>query len=149
MSTKDAQKSDDKRKYILIVEDDEFISDVYQRKLLLEGFEVALAKDGEEALRTIRERRPDLVLLDIMIPLKDGFQVLSGLRVDAGLSDIRVVVMSNLSQGKDIADAMAQELSAETNEAVRSEVLGAQRSTNTYNNSRAMAVPAWLQTEAA
>lgn len=105
MSTKDAQKSDDKRKYILIVEDDEFISDVYQRKLLLEGFEVALAKDGEEALRTIRERRPDLVLLDIMIPLKDGFQVLSGLRVDAGLSDIRVVVMSNLSQGKDIAHA--------------------------------------------
>lgn len=105
MSTKDAQKSDDKRKYILIVEDDEFISDVYQRKLLLEGFEVALAKDGEEALRTIRERRPDLVLLDIMIPLKDGFQVLSELRVDAGLSDIRVVVMSNLSQGKDIAHA--------------------------------------------
>lgn len=105
MSTKDAQKSDDKRKYILIVEDDEFISDVYQRKLLLEGFEVALAKDGEEALRTIRERRPDLVLLDIMIPLKDGFQVLSDLRADAGLSDIRVVVMSNLSQGKDIAHA--------------------------------------------
>lgn len=105
MSTKDAQKSDDRRKYILIVEDDEFISDVYQRKLLLEGFEVALAKDGEEALRTIRERRPDLVLLDIMIPLKDGFQVLSELRVDAGLSDIRVVVMSNLSQGKDIAHA--------------------------------------------
>lgn len=105
MSTKDAQKSGDRRKYILIVEDDEFISDVYQRKLLLEGFEVALAKDGEEALRTIRERRPDLVLLDIMIPLKDGFQVLSELRVDAGLSDIRVVVMSNLSQGKDIAHA--------------------------------------------
>lgn len=105
MSTKDAQKSDDRRKYILIVEDDEFISDVYQRKLLLEGFEVALAKDGEEALRTIRERRPDLVLLDIMIPLKDGFQVLSELRVDAGLSDIRVVVMSNLSQGRDIAHA--------------------------------------------
>ena len=105
MSTKEAQRSDNTRKYILIVEDDEFISDVYQRKLLLEGFEVALAKDGEEALRTIRERRPDLVLLDIMIPLKDGFQVLSDLRADAGLSDIRVVVMSNLSQGKDIAHA--------------------------------------------
>lgn len=105
MSTKEAKRSDNTRKYILIVEDDEFISDVYQRKLLLEGFEVALAKDGEEALRTIRERRPDLVLLDIMIPLKDGFQVLSDLRADAGLSDIRVVVMSNLSQGKDIAHA--------------------------------------------
>lgn len=91
--------------YILIVEDDEFISDVYMRKLAMEGFEVSLARDGEEALRAIRDRKPDVLLLDIMIPLKDGFQVLSELRADAGLSDIRVVVMSNLSQGKDIAHA--------------------------------------------
>ena len=91
--------------YILIVEDDEFISDVYMRKLAMEGFEVSLARDGEEALRAIRDRKPDVLLLDIMIPLKDGFQVLSELRADAGLSDIRVVVMSILSQGKDIAHA--------------------------------------------
>lgn len=91
--------------YILIVEDDEFISDVYMRKLAMEGFEVSLARDGEEALRAIRDRKPDVLLLDIMIPLKDGFQVLSELRADAGLSDIRVVVMSSLSQGKDIAHA--------------------------------------------
>ena len=91
--------------YILIVEDDEFISDVYMRKLAMEGFEVSLARDGEEALRAIRDRKPDVLLLDIMIPLKDGFQVLSELRADAGLSDIRVVVMSNLSQGRDIAHA--------------------------------------------
>lgn len=91
--------------YILIVEDDEFISDVYMKKLAMEGFEVSLARDGEEALRAIRDRKPDVLLLDIMIPLKDGFQVLSELRADAGLSDIRVVVMSNLSQGKDIAHA--------------------------------------------
>ena len=71
----------------------------------MEGFEVSLARDGEEALRAIRDRKPDVLLLDIMIPLKDGFQVLSELRADAGLSDIRVVVMSNLSQGKDIAHA--------------------------------------------
>ena len=58
-------------------------------------------------------------------------------------------VVANIRRKEAIADAMAKELSAETNEAVRSEVLGAQRSTNTYNNSRAMAVPAWLQTEAA
>lgn len=104
MSAEHTNVSDTAR-YILIVEDDEFISDVYMRKLAMEGFEVSLARDGEEALRAIRDRKPDVLLLDIMIPLKDGFQVLSELRADAGLSDIRVVVMSNLSQGKDIAHA--------------------------------------------
>lgn len=104
MGAEHANASDTAR-YILIVEDDEFISDVYMRKLAMEGFEVSLARDGEEALRAIRDRKPDVLLLDIMIPLKDGFQVLSELRADAGLSDIRVVVMSNLSQGKDIAHA--------------------------------------------
>lgn len=104
MSAEHTNASDTAR-YILIVEDDEFISDVYMRKLAMEGFEVSLARDGEEALRAIRDRKPDVLLLDIMIPLKDGFQVLSELRADAGLSDIRVVVMSNLSQGKDIAHA--------------------------------------------
>lgn len=92
-------------KYILIVEDDEFISDVYQKKLSMEGFEVALAKDGEEALRLLRERKPDLVLLDIMIPLKNGFEVLSEMRADPALSDTKVVVLSNLSQAKDMTRA--------------------------------------------
>ena len=58
-------------------------------------------------------------------------------------------VVANIRRKEAIADAMAQELSAETNAAVRSEVLGAQRATNPYNNTRAMQVPAWLQTEAA
>lgn len=95
----------DTSRRILIIEDDEFISDVYQKKLALEGYSIDLARDGEEALRKIREQKPDLVLLDIMIPLKDGFQVLSDMRNDSSLSDIRVMVMSNLSQGKDIARA--------------------------------------------
>ncbi len=94
-----------KEKYILIVEDDEFISDVYRKKLLLEGFEVSLARDGEEAIRALRARKPDLLLLDIMLPLKDGFEVLSELRADPALSDTKVVVLSNLSQAKDIARA--------------------------------------------
>lgn len=99
------EKNKNATKYILVIEDDEYISDVYQKKLSLEGFETALARDGEEALRMIRERKPDLVLLDIVIPLKDGFQVLSEIRNDASLKGVRVLVMSNLSQGKDIARA--------------------------------------------
>lgn len=97
--------TESKKKYILIVEDDEFISDVYQKKLLMEGFEVALARDGEEALRLLRNRKPDLMLLDIMLPLKDGFEVLSELRADSALSDTKVMVLSNLSQAKDMARA--------------------------------------------
>lgn len=58
-------------------------------------------------------------------------------------------VVANIRRKEAIADAMAKELSAETNEAVRSEVLGAQRSTNTYNNTAPIQIPAWLQTEAA
>lgn len=56
-------------------------------------------------------------------------------------------MVANIRRKEAIADAMAQELSAETNAAVRSEVLGAQRATNPYNNTKAMQVPAWLQTE--
>ena len=58
-------------------------------------------------------------------------------------------VVANIRRKEAIADAMAQELSAETNAAVRSEVMGMQRVTNKYNNTRAMHVPAWLQTEVA
>ena len=58
-------------------------------------------------------------------------------------------VVANIRRKEAIADAMAQELSAETNAAVRSEVLSAQRATNPYNNTHSMQVPAWLQTEAA
>ena len=90
---------------LLIVEDDEFVADAYARKLRREGFAVSLAKDGEEALRVMREHLPNLVLLDIMIPLKDGFQVLSEMRRDETLKKARVVVMSNLSQEKDISRA--------------------------------------------
>lgn len=92
-------------KYILIVEDDDFILDVYEKKLALEGYSIAIARNGNEAMELIRKRRPDLLLLDIMLPLKDGFQVLKEIREDEELTDIRVIVMSNLSQNKDMARA--------------------------------------------
>lgn len=92
-------------KFVFIVEDDEFVSDVYKRKLIKEGFSVAIARDGEEALREVHKRKPDLILLDIVIPLKDGFQVLKEIRADEGLKDIPVIIMSNLSQRKDIERA--------------------------------------------
>lgn len=95
----------DAAEIIFVVEDDEFVSDVYQKKLSLEGFNVILAKDGDQALRMLRERRPDLVLLDLIIPGKDGFQVLKEIREDDKLKDLKVIVMSNLSQSQDISRA--------------------------------------------
>lgn len=83
---------------VLVVEDDEFISMIYEKKLSTEGYDVRVAKDGEEALRMMRERRPDLVLLDILMPVKDGLETLREMRKDGELGGIKVVILSNLSQ---------------------------------------------------
>ena len=92
--------SNDKQ-HILLVEDDEFISDVYTTKLTREGFEVERAENGEVALRKAREHKPNLILLDLMMPIKDGFQTLKELKLDEMLKDIKVIVLSNLSQPED------------------------------------------------
>jgi DNA-binding response OmpR family regulator len=94
-----------KQPFVLVVEDDEFISAVYQMKLSKEGFDIICAGNGEEALRIMRQRKPDLVLLDLIMPIKDGFQTLEEMRKDETLKDIQVIVLSNLSQDEDIARA--------------------------------------------
>ncbi|NTV55045.1 MAG: response regulator [Candidatus Moranbacteria bacterium] len=87
---------------VLVVEDDEFISAIYEKKLTTEGYSVRLAKNGEEALRMMREERPDVVLLDIIMPIKDGFDTLTEMRADEHLKDIRVAVLSNLSDDREM-----------------------------------------------
>lgn len=89
------------KKHILLVEDDEFISDVYTTKLTREGFDVERAENGEVALRKAREHKPELILLDLMMPVKDGFETLKELKLDTILKDIKVIVLSNLSQPED------------------------------------------------
>jgi DNA-binding response OmpR family regulator len=87
---------------VLVVEDDEFISAIYEKKLTTEGYSVRLAKNGEEALRMMREERPDVVLLDIIMPIMDGFDTLTEMRADEHLKDIRVAVLSNLSDDREM-----------------------------------------------
>ena len=87
----------------LIVEDDEFVSAVYKTKFAKEGFDVMYAENGEIALRLMRERLPDIVLLDLIMPIKDGFQTLEEIRKDDALKGVKVLVLSNLSQNEDIA----------------------------------------------
>ena len=85
-------------KKVLIVEDEEIIYELLQRKLTQEGYEVVVAKDGEEGLAKIREEKPDLILLDIIMPKKGGFEVMEEIQKEEGLKDIPVIVISNSGQ---------------------------------------------------
>ena|SRR3989339_1125354 len=92
---------------ILIVEDDGFLIQMYAAKLEMEGFKVVAAVDGEKALRMVKKEEPDLILLDLLLPKKDGFEVLAELKKDQAVKDIPVVVLSNLGQKEDINRCLA------------------------------------------
>jgi DNA-binding response OmpR family regulator len=87
---------------ILIVEDDKFLRLLLERKLKNEDFEVVTAEDGEEALEKIVTEKPDLILLDIILPKKSGFAVLEEINKDENLKRIPVFIISNLGQPEDI-----------------------------------------------
>lgn len=91
---------------VLVAEDDKFLSKVYQTKLSKAGFEIQMAQDGEEALQALRSFVPDVILLDLMMPKKDGFQVLQAINADEKLKSIPVIVTSNLGQPEDKKKAM-------------------------------------------
>lgn len=86
---------------VLVAEDDKFLSGVYKNKLTKEGFEVILVMNGREVLAAARQKKPDIILLDLIMPGKDGFEVLKELKNDADLKDIKVIILSNLSQEED------------------------------------------------
>lgn len=94
-------------KKVLIIEDDEHISKVYELKLVKEGIEIAVARDGEEGIAKIISEKPDLVMLDLMIPRKDGFAVLDEVRANPAVKDIPILVLSNLGQKTDRDKALA------------------------------------------
>jgi len=85
-------------KKILIIEDEEIMIDLLQRKLTKEGYEISVARDGEEGLKVMREVRPDLVLLDIVMPKMGGFEVMEKMNKDPELKAIPVIVISNSGQ---------------------------------------------------
>lgn len=87
---------------VLAVDDDPVILRLLQVNLAMEGYEIALAADGEEALRRARSFRPDLVLLDVMMPKKDGWQVCAELRADPELRDVPIVFLSARAQDADL-----------------------------------------------
>ena len=92
-------------KKILIVEDEEIMIDLLQRKLAKEGFEILIARDGEEGLKAMREKPPDIVLLDIIMPKMGGFEVMEEMQKDKELKKIPVIVISNSGQPVEIDKA--------------------------------------------
>lgn len=93
-------------KKVLIIEDDEHISRVYDIKLSKEGIISSVARDGEEAIPKIIAEKPDLILLDLMLPKKDGFWVLEEIKKNPDLVHIPVIVLSNLGQESDQTRAL-------------------------------------------
>ena len=89
-------------KKILVVEDDFFLIKVFQTKLIEEGYEVEIASDGEIAFDVLKRFSPDLILLDLVMPKKDGFEVLEDLRKMTKFKKTPVIVLTNLGQASDI-----------------------------------------------
>lgn len=95
------------KKKILLVEDDTALSSVYKSRLELEGFEVAHVANGEDALSKAIEFRPDLIVLDAMMPKINGFDVLDILRNTPETTNVRVIMLTALSQPTDKERAKA------------------------------------------
>lgn len=93
-------------KTILIIEDDKFLRDLIARKLTEEGFEISEAVNGEEGIKKIKEGKPDLVLLDLILPGIDGFEVLRKIKEEPQLARIPVIILSNLGQKEDVEKGM-------------------------------------------
>jgi len=91
-------------KRILVVEDDKFLRDLILKKLKEEQYETTFAIDGGEAIKKIEEEKPDLVLLDLILPSLSGFEVLKQVKADARpeINSIPVIILSNLGQEDDI-----------------------------------------------
>ncbi len=87
---------------VLVVEDDKFLQKVLVTKFAAEGFDVRAASDGEEALKQMLPDSPSMVVLDLIIPKLNGFEVLAEMRTNPKMKDIPVVVLSNLGQEEDV-----------------------------------------------
>ena len=86
----------------MLVEDDPFVVDIYTKKLTEAGFSVEVTQDKEETLKKISERKPDLMILDIVLPNIEGWDLLKEIKEDLSFRDIKVAILSNLGQKDDV-----------------------------------------------
>jgi len=94
------------RAKVLFVEDEEALSDIYATKLSMEGYDVFTAKDGVEGMDLALHDNPDQILLDVILPKKDGFEVLAEIKKNQNLKAIPVLMLSNLGQDYEVKRGM-------------------------------------------
>ena len=92
----------DKKIKVLIIEDDSFILEMYKIKFESSNFEVISANDGIKGLKTLEKENPDIILLDVIMPKKDGFSVLKAIKSNPALEKIPVILLTNLGQRENI-----------------------------------------------
>lgn len=94
-------------KKILIAEDESVLLNVLKDRFETEGWKVSTAKDGEETIGAVNKTQPDVVLLDLLMPKKDGFEVLKEIRSNPEFKNLSIIVLSNLGSDEDIKRALA------------------------------------------
>jgi DNA-binding response OmpR family regulator len=99
---KRTEQSTSTQRRVLIVEDEPALADIYKTRLEMDGFAVATAADGITGLAAAIEQLPDIILLDVMLPGKDGFAVLADLKMNIGTEHIPVIILSNLGQDYEV-----------------------------------------------
>jgi DNA-binding response OmpR family regulator len=104
----DAQAAGERPRVVLIAEDDRDIRELVTAKLEAAGYQVLAVVDGLQALREIREQRPDVALLDVMMPGISGLDIIATLRRDPGTASVPVILMSAKSQEFDVQSGLAQ-----------------------------------------
>jgi len=97
-----------KKVKVLIVDDDAFLSGIYATKLELDGFAVVSARDGDEGLKAALKEIPDLILLDVLMPKLDGFEVLKRLKAEETTKHIPVIMLTNLGQKEDVEKGLQE-----------------------------------------
>lgn len=94
-------------KKILLVEDDPFLVDIYKKKLGESGFDIEVAEDGEQALKKAQEQKPDIMLLDIILPNTDGWAILRKIKENPQFKELKVIILSNLGQKDEVEKGIA------------------------------------------
>lgn len=96
------RKESSRKKVVLVVEDDAFLVTAYQIKFEKENAEVWVASDGDAAMKFLEKDPPNVVLLDLMLPGQNGFEVLEAIRKDEKWKDVPVLILTNLGQPTDV-----------------------------------------------
>jgi len=96
----------DNKKKVMIVEDDAVLVNALTLSLEDEGYDISVATDGEEAEKMILKEKPDLILLDLLLPIKSGFEVLKIIRGNPDTKNISVVILTNFEQETSIDEGM-------------------------------------------